>query len=129
MDEQIEQQNISATDGRRGIKHDPTAANRGLESGSRPVPESALDGIESAIEAVGGAWQESEEYAGAVGRTTFDLPTSEDKLITVVLAKEHVARGTLGSQSIVRVKSGVPAQRSEAASGGGGNDRQPTLAR
>lgn len=83
--------------------------------GSRPVPERALDGIEAAIEAVGGPWQESVEYAGAIGRTTFDLPSSEDNSITVVLAKEHVTRGTLGSQSIVRIKSGVPAQRAETA--------------
>jgi len=83
--------------------------------GSRPVPDVALEGIEAAIEAVGGPWQESIEYAGAIGRTTFDLPSSEDNSITVVLAKEHVTRGTLGSQSIVRIKSGVPAQRAEAA--------------
>ena len=87
-------------------------------SGPRPVPQAALIGIESAIEAVGGPWQESAEYAGAIGRTTFDLPSSEDNRITVVLAKEHVAMGTLGSQSIVRIKSGVLAQREEAGQNG-----------
>ncbi|MEO8287939.1 MAG: ATP-binding protein [Chloroflexota bacterium] len=85
----------------------PGDVQSNLAEGSRPVPEAALLGIESAIEAVGGIWQESAEFAGAVGRTTFDLPSSEDNLITVVLAKEHVAQGTLGSQAIVRIKSGI----------------------
>ena len=98
-------------------------------TGSRPVPNAALIGIESAIEAIGGPWQESEEYAGAVGRTTFDLPSSEDNLITAVLAKEHVSRGTLGSQSIVRIKSGVPTQQLEAATEEPGISGGPTLRR
>ncbi|HST04345.1 MAG TPA: ATP-binding protein [Chloroflexia bacterium] len=76
----------------------------------QPVPVGALEGLEAAIEAVGGPWQEGIEYAGAIGRTTFDLPSSQDNSITVVLAKEHVTMGTLGSQSIVRIRSGVPAQ-------------------
>src|SRR6476659_1550367 len=97
--------------------------------GSRPVPGKALEGIEAAIEAVGGPWQESVEYAGAIGRTTFDLPSSEDNSITVVLAKEHVTRGTLGSQSIVRIKSGVPAQRAEAALEGGDGTSHALLVR
>src|SRR5438874_651905 len=104
MDEQIVRQG-SDGDGRR---------NGDQAARPRPVPDAALMSIESAIEAVGGPWQESADYAGAVGRTTFDLPSSEDNLITAVLAKEHVALGTLGSQSIVRVKSGVPAQHAEA---------------
>lgn len=97
---------------------------RNLEAGPRPVPEAALMRMEAAIEAVGGAWQESVEYAGAVGRTTFDLPSSEDNLVTVVLAKEHVAQGTLGSQSIVRIKSGVPLQHPNTNGAAG-----PTLIR
>ncbi len=79
-----------------------------VRDGSRAVPAEALMAIESAIEAVGGAWQEGVEFAGAVGRTTFDLPNSEDNLVTVVLPKEHVAGGTFGSQAIVRIKSGIP---------------------
>lgn len=97
-------------------------------SGVRAVPDAAMAGIESAIEAVGGPWQERAEYAGAVGRTTFDLPSSEDNLVTVVLAKEHVACGTLGSQSIVRIVSGLPPSEKAASrrqgAGGSGEDTQ-----
>ena len=124
MDEQIR---------RTSVEQAPGAVKRDLTAGSRPVPDAALIGIEAAIESVGGPWQESVEYAGAVGRTTFDLPSSEDNLITVVLAKEHVARGTLGSQSIVRIKSGVPAQQVEAGEISGNSrdngDNHPTVRR
>ncbi len=87
----------------------PEAVRRDLRSGSsKPVPDAALLGLEATIEVVGGPWQESAEFAGAIGRTTFDLPSSQDNLVTVVLAKEHVTQGTLGSQSIVRIRSGIP---------------------
>ncbi|HKP52996.1 MAG TPA: ATP-binding protein [Chloroflexia bacterium] len=86
----------------------PEVVRRDLHSGySKPVPDAALLGLEATIEVVGGAWQESAEFAGAIGRTTFDLPSSQDNLVTVVLAKEHVTQGTLGSQSIVRIRSGI----------------------
>lgn len=116
-DEQIARQ---TSDGNGQLSRNPV-------TGSRPVPDAALMNIESAIEAVGGPWQESAEYAGAVGRTTFDLPSSEDNLITAVLAKEHVARGTLGSQSIVRIKSGVRTQYVEVEETGGNSG--PTVRR
>lgn len=108
MEERIGLGVADVGDGRRGVGEAPAAIKGDLANGPRPVPASALDGIESAIEAVGGAWQEGAEYAGAVGRTTFDLPSSEDNLVTVVLPKEHIAGGTIGSQTIVRIRSGVP---------------------
>ncbi|HYO50262.1 MAG TPA: DUF87 domain-containing protein, partial [Chloroflexia bacterium] len=111
MDRQVERE-----DGDRAVGQVPEAVRRDMAAGPRPVPESALVAIEEAIEAVGGAWEESAEYAGAVGRTTFDLPSSQDNQITVVLAKEHVAQGTLGSQSIVRIKSGVALAKHGAGS-------------
>jgi DNA helicase HerA-like ATPase len=112
------------------VEQAPGALKRSAPGGSRPVPDAAMVSIESAIGSVGGAWQESVEYAGAVGRTTFDLPSSEDNLITVVLAKEHVARGTLGSQSIVRIKRGVPAQYAEdRESTGVANNNDPNVRR
>ncbi len=110
MDELFERANIDGHtsdghgDGHEDRDHGRTAAG----PVSRPVPESALMGLESAIEAMGGPWQASAEYEGAVGRTTFDLPSSEDNLVTVVLSREHIDQGTIGSQSIVRIKSGVP---------------------
>src|SRR5436309_1174169 len=112
---------------RSSVEQVSSALKRGMAGGTRPVPDAAMMGIESAIESVGGAWQESVEYAGAVGRTTFDLPTSQDNLITLVLAKEHVAMGTLGSQSIVRIKSGVPTQHLDA--GGPGSGEGPPVRR
>ncbi len=110
MDELFERANTDGHtsdghgDGHEDRDHGRTAAG----PVSRPVPESALMGLESAIEAMGGPLQASAEYEGAVGRTTFDLPSSEDNLVTVVLSREHIDQGTIGSQSIVRIKSGVP---------------------
>jgi len=92
----------------RAEGHVPEAVKRDLRSGSsKTVPDAALLGLEATIEVVGGPWQESAEFAGAIGRTTFDLPSSQDNLVTVVLAKEHLTQGTLGSQSIVRIRSGI----------------------
>ncbi|HEX9990862.1 MAG TPA: ATP-binding protein [Chloroflexia bacterium] len=112
MDRQVERESGDGLSGQV-----PEEVRRDLAVGPRPVPESALAAIEKAIESVGGPWEESAEYAGAVGRTTFDLPSSQDNQITVVLAKEHVAQGTLGSQSIVRIKSGVRLAEHAADSG------------
>jgi uncharacterized protein len=124
MDEPFDERNTRMGYGTRRHEESATSPAEDPVAGPKPVPQAAIDGIESAIEAVGGPWQESSEFAGAVGRTTFDLPSSEDNLVTIVLSKEHVARGTLGSQSIVRIRSGVPAQRAEAESSSG-----PKLAR
>lgn len=68
-----------------------------------PVPTDILEQLDQDITASGGEWQEPEEYIGAVGRTMFDLPTSEDNTVTVLLPREEI--GKVPSQSIVRVRS------------------------
>lgn len=69
----------------------------------KAVPEEALRGLESEIAAAGGELMESPEYAGSVGRTLFDLPTSSDGTVTVLLPADRVAKVT--HQSLMRIKS------------------------
>lgn len=68
-----------------------------------PVPSDILEQLDQDIAASGGEWREPVEYVGAVGRTMFDLPTSEDNTVTVLLPREEI--GKVPSQSIVRVRS------------------------
>jgi DNA helicase HerA-like ATPase len=75
----------------------------GYESTVQPVPAEALTSITNAV-----PWAEPEEYAGSVGRTMFDSPTSKDNTLTVLLAKEEIER--VPAQSLVRIES-VPDKR------------------
>ncbi len=67
------------------------------------LPGSTLEALEGDIQQAGGEYQEPSEYAGAVGRTMFDTPGSEDNTVTVLLPKDYI--GKAPSQSIVRIKS------------------------
>ncbi len=67
------------------------------------LPQSALEALEGDIQQAGGEYQEPPEYAGAVGRTMFDTPASEDNTVTILLPKDYI--GQVPSQSIVRIKS------------------------
>lgn len=75
---------------------------------SLPLPEGVMDDLAADIAAVGGEWQEPVEYRGAVGRTMFDLPSSQDNTVTVLLPRDEIDK--MPSQSIVRVRS-VPGDR------------------
>ena len=55
------------------------------------------------IAAAGGYVTDPPELAGAIGRTMFDLPGSEDLTVTVLLPHGHLQKAP--SQSLVRVKS------------------------
>ncbi len=68
-----------------------------------PLPTDILEQLDKEIEEAGGEWREPVEYAGAVGRTMFDLPTSEDNTVTVLLPREEI--DAVPSQSLVRVRS------------------------
>jgi DNA helicase HerA-like ATPase len=68
-----------------------------------PVPEEALQSIDSQIEEAGGEWQEPVEDAGAVGRTMFDLPASADGTVTVLLPSDQIE--PVPRQSLVRIHS------------------------
>jgi hypothetical protein len=69
----------------------------------RAVPDEVFEQINLDIEKIGGAWHLPEEYEGAVGRTMFDLPQSEDNTITILLPRAEIA--TAPSQSLIRIKS------------------------
>jgi hypothetical protein len=70
---------------------------------STRLPEDVLEQLDADIAQVGGEWSEPTEYQGAVGRTMFDLPSSEDNTITVLIPRDEI--GELPSQSLVRVRS------------------------
>lgn len=67
------------------------------------VPSDILEQLNSDIEDAGGEWSEPVEYKGAVGRTMFDLPNSEDNTVTVLLPRDEI--GKVPSQSLVRLRS------------------------
>jgi DNA helicase HerA-like ATPase len=69
----------------------------------RNVPADFAANLEEEIAAAGGEWQEGEEFNGAVGRTMFDTPSSQDNTVTVLMAPDKIAK--LPSQSLVRIKS------------------------
>jgi len=51
----------------------------------------------------GGEWKEDENCKGAVGMTMFDLPNSQDNLLTVLLPKQNIRK--IGAHSIVEIRS------------------------
>lgn len=79
-----------------------------LFDASQAVPDDVFEQINQDVEQVGGPWQLPTEYVGAVGRTMFDLPTSEDNTVTILLPRDEI--GKAPSQSLIRIKS-VPDSR------------------
>lgn len=67
------------------------------------MPEEFSVQLEEEISLAGGAWQEGEEFAGAVGRTMFDTPASKDNTVTVLLPTNQISR--VPAQSLLRIKS------------------------
>lgn len=67
------------------------------------TPPDFLQRLEGEIEATGGAYPPDPESEGAIGRTMFDLPSSEDGTVTVLLSRENLPLAP--SQALVRVKS------------------------
>ncbi len=70
---------------------------------SLPLPQEIFEQIEVESTRAGGEWSEPAEYDAAVGRTMFDLPTSEDTTVTVLLAKDDIHQAP--SQALVRIRS------------------------
>lgn len=68
-----------------------------------PVPPDTLEALEKTGEDAGGPYVEAPEFRGSIGRTMFDLPSSADGSITVVLSKENIE--DVPSQSMLRIKS------------------------
>jgi DNA helicase HerA-like ATPase len=95
------EKNGGPVDGARGAASGPAAGAGG--DTVRGVPAEALQRIQQQVEDAGGEWQEPPEYAGSVGRTMYDLPTSEDNTAVVLLPREHLH--ALPSQQLARIKS------------------------
>ena len=70
---------------------------------SMPLPEDVMEQLAKDTAEAGGEWSEPPEYADAIGRTMFDLPTSEDNTVTVLLPKDDVHAAP--SQALVRIRS------------------------
>ncbi len=68
-----------------------------------PLSDEIFEQLDKDISAAGGEWEPASEYNGAVGRTMFDLPNSEDNTVTVLVPKGDISR--LPSQALVRVRS------------------------
>jgi DNA helicase HerA-like ATPase len=68
-----------------------------------PVPVSAVKAIASDAEAAGGAFQEPEWQQGRVGTTMFDMPSSKDGTLAVLMPQENI--DFIPNQSLVRIKS------------------------
>jgi DNA helicase HerA-like ATPase len=67
------------------------------------LPQDVLEQIDQDIQQAGGAWTEPPAYKDSIGRTMFDLPSSEDHTVTVLLAKEDIQKAP--SQALVRIRS------------------------
>lgn len=70
---------------------------------SLPLPQEIFEQIEEESTRAGGEWSEPVEYDAAVGRTMFDLPTSEDNTVTVLLPRDDIHQAP--SQALVRIRS------------------------
>lgn len=76
-----------------------------MENVNKPkVEQLSLDSIlEREISNNGGEWEDDENSKGRDGTTMFDLPNSEDNLVTVLLPREKIR--TIGAHSIVEIRS------------------------
>jgi len=70
---------------------------------SLTLPQEIFEQIEEESARAGGEWSEPAEYDTAVGRTMFDLPSSEDNTVTVLLSKDDIHQAP--SQALVRIRS------------------------
>jgi hypothetical protein len=70
---------------------------------SLPLPQEVFEQIDQECAQSTGESDEPPEYSGAIGRTMFDLPNSEDNTLTVLLPKENVHEAP--SQALVRILS------------------------
>ncbi|WP_308620301.1 helicase HerA domain-containing protein [uncultured Desulfovibrio sp.] len=67
------------------------------------APTATFDVLEEHAAEVGGAFEEHPDDIGAVGRTMFDMPNSEDGTVTILMPSDNI--DALPSQALVRIKS------------------------
>ena len=73
------------------------------ESTVRPVPADTLANVAAVSEEAGGVYKPRPGTEGAVAFTHFDITSSEDHAITILLTKEYMNQ--LPSQTLVRINS------------------------
>lgn len=71
--------------------------------GNTPVELARVAGLDEEISLAGGEWNEPAEFQGSIGRTMYDVPSSKDGTVTILLPSDNI--GTLPSQSLVRIRS------------------------
>ena len=67
------------------------------------TPGSAFSAIAEDARKAGGAWEAPPSHEGSIARTMFDLPSSEDGTVTILLPPENIDR--VPSQALVRIES------------------------
>ncbi|HZU68085.1 MAG TPA: ATP-binding protein [Ktedonobacteraceae bacterium] len=75
-------------------------------SGTRmhlPLPDEVFEQLRADSAEAGGAYNEPPEYSTAIGRTMFDLPSSEDNTITILLPRDDIPKAP--SQALIRIRS------------------------
>jgi len=70
---------------------------------ARKMGDAFMASLEEDITQAGGPFEENELFAGAIGRTMFDTPSSKDNTVTVLLPADEIS--TVPAQSLVRIKS------------------------
>jgi uncharacterized protein len=78
---------------------EPTSSDDSVHS----IQDDFMDRLEEEIDLAGGEFQEDEVFAGAIGRTMYDTPTSKDNTVTVLLPPNNLSK--VPAQSLVRIKS------------------------
>jgi len=81
----------------------PAASGADGQDSILAPPSDLLQRLDADIEAAGGELESDPFTDGAIGATMFDLPSSEDNTVTVLLPKEHIQRAP--SQALLRIKS------------------------
>ncbi|HJT59209.1 MAG TPA: ATP-binding protein [Ktedonobacteraceae bacterium] len=70
---------------------------------SMSLPQEVFEQLHADSAQAGGAWSEPPGYDEAMGRTMFDLPSSEDNTITILLPRDDIPKAP--SQALVRIRS------------------------
>jgi DNA helicase HerA-like ATPase len=71
--------------------------------GVRPLADDFLERLDGDVERSGGELAPEPDREGAIGATMFDLPSSQDGTVTVLLPRENIRLAP--SQALVRIKS------------------------
>jgi hypothetical protein len=73
------------------------------ESSITETPDEAFESLDGDAVRAGGAWVAPDGYEGSIGRTMFDLPTSKDGTVTILMPRENVDE--LPNQALIRIES------------------------